>query len=115
MARKARIHVPGIIQHIMARGIEGKEIFADSEDRETFLQILAESLSIAGHKCYAWVLMSNHYHLLVRCSEEPLGTMMRRLNSKYARYYSSKYNRRGYLFQDAYYRRFGRLKSFYPA
>ena len=102
MARKARIHVPGIIQHIMARGIEGKEIFADSEDRETFLEILAASLSIAGHKCYAWVLMSNHYHLLLRSSEDPLGIMMRRLNSKYARYFSSKYNRRGYLFQDRY-------------
>jgi REP element-mobilizing transposase RayT len=86
----------------MARGIEGKDIFADKEDRENFLQILTESFSIAGHRCYAWVLMRNHYHFLVRCSEEPLGIMMRRLNSKYARYFSVKYNRRGYLFQDRY-------------
>ena len=67
----------------MARGIEGREIFAVDED-------------------YAWVLMSNHYHLLLRSSDEPIGTMMRRLNSRYARYFSKKYNRRGYLFQDRY-------------
>jgi len=66
MARKARIHVPGIIQHIMARGIEGKDIFADDEYRTTFLHVLAESLSIAGHTCYAWVLLRNRYHLLTR-------------------------------------------------
>ena len=102
MARKARIHVPGVIQHIMSRGIEGKDIFADDEDRTTFLHILSESLSIAGHRCYAWVLLPNHYHLLLRSSEEPLGIMMCRLNSTYARYFSIKYNRRGYLFQDRY-------------
>lgn len=102
MARKARIHVAGIIQHIMARGIEGREIFAVDEDCTTFLHLLEESLFIAGHRCYAWVLMSNHYHLLLRSSDEPIGTMMRRLNSRYARYFSKKYNRRGYLFQDRY-------------
>ena len=78
----------------MARGIEGMSIFADDEDHTAFLQILTESLSIAGHKCYAWVMLNNHYHLLLRCNDEPIGIMMRRLNSKYARYFSRKYNRR---------------------
>ena len=59
MARKARIHVHGVIQQIMSRGIEGKNIIADDEDRTTFFHILAELLSVAGHKCYAWVLLPN--------------------------------------------------------
>jgi len=102
MARKARIHGAGIVQHIMARCIEGVDLFADNEDRTTFLHLLEESLSISGHRCYAWAIMNNHYHLLLRSSEEPIGIMMRRLNSKYARYFSKKYNRRGYLFQGRY-------------
>jgi putative transposase len=102
MARKARIHVPGIIQHIMAKGIEGRNLFVDDEDRQTFFSLLGDSIVTSCHRCYAWVLMNNHYHLLIRTSEEPPGIMMRRLNSKYARYFSKKYNRRGYLFQDRY-------------
>jgi putative transposase len=100
MPRKARIFAPGIMLHIMARGIEGRDIFIDDEDRQTFCSILAKELSFAGYRCYAWVLMPNHYHFLLRTSEKPVSTIMRTLNSTYARYYSKKYNRRGYLFQD---------------
>jgi putative transposase len=100
MPRKARIFAPGLMLHIMAHGIEGRDIFIDEEDHRTFCGILAKEMSYAGYRCYAWVLMPNHYHFLLRTSEKPVSTMMRTLNSSYARYYSKKYKRRGYLFQD---------------
>jgi putative transposase len=86
----------------MSRGIEGRDIFNDDDDRGTFLMVFGAELKRAGHRCYAWALMKNHYHLLLRTSDQPLGVMMRRLNSTFARYYGKKYNRRGYLFQDRY-------------
>jgi len=102
MARKARLIVPGAVHHIMARGIEGRKIFCDDEDRAMFLSLLADGIKRYRYTCYAWVLMDNHYHLLVRVNEEPLSALMRRLNSRYARWYRKKYNGRGYLFQDRY-------------
>jgi len=102
MPRKARITSPGILQHIMSRGIDGRDLFVEEGDRCFFLELLSRALSVSGYKCYAWVLMPNHYHLLVRTSDYPLGEMMRPLNSTYARYYARTHSRRGYLFQDRY-------------
>lgn len=102
MPRKARLLVPGAIHHIMARGIEGRDIFIDDGDRNFFLSLLSKYLERSGHACYAWVLMDTHYHLLLRTTEEPLGIFMRRLNCSYAMYYRNKYKRKGYVFQDRY-------------
>lgn len=100
MPTKKRISVPGAIAHIMARGIEGKDIFKDVEDRRYLLNQLAVSIDKTGYLCYGWAMMSNHYHLIVRCSERPLEELMRAMNSRYAKYFNAKYQRRGYLFQD---------------
>jgi REP element-mobilizing transposase RayT len=100
MPTKKRITVPGAIAHIMARGIDGRDIFCDDADRSYFLGLLASVVSKTGYHCYGWVLMNNHYHLIVRTSEQPLNSLMRVLNSLYAKYYNTKYARRGYLFQD---------------
>jgi putative transposase len=86
----------------MARGIDGRDLFKDEEDRGQFIKLLKEGLAHGRHRLYAWALLSNHYHLLIRVSDSPFSEMMRRLNSRYARYYSKKYRRRGYLFQDRY-------------
>jgi putative transposase len=100
MPRKARINAAGQCFHVMSRGIEGRDIFADDDDRNSFLRYLAEGLKRTGFQCYAWALMPNHYHLLVRTSEQVLAALMRRLNSKYAQYFGKKHRRCGYLFQD---------------
>lgn len=102
MPRKARIIVPGAFHHIMARGIDGRSLFLDDEDHLRFIDLLHERLKLDGHRLYAWALLTNHYHLLIRVSDHPFSEMMRRINSRYARYYSKKYQRRGYLFQDRY-------------
>jgi putative transposase len=102
MPRKARIVITGAFHHIMARGIDGRTIFCENSDYEYFLMLLRQELGHDEHRLYAWVLMPNHYHFLLRVSSIPLSEMMRKLNSTYARYYNKKYNRRGYLFQDRY-------------
>jgi putative transposase len=100
MPRMARIESPGSLFHIMAHSIEGKNLFLDDQDRNEFLSRFAKGLTNCGFQCYAWTLMDNHYHLLIRSSELPLSKLMRSLNGGYAKYYNKKHKRRGYLFQD---------------
>jgi putative transposase len=100
MPRTPRLHVPGALHHVMSHGIDGWDIFRDDADRTVFLRIFAARLKHAGFRCYAWALMNNHYHLLVRINERPLSALMRFLNADYARYFNRRYKRRGYLFQD---------------
>jgi putative transposase len=102
MPRKARLTVTGAIHHIMSRGNEGMQIFIDDEDRRFFLSILENLLCRHGYLLYAWCLMDNHYHLLIRINENPLGSFMRLLNGRYAHYFRRKSETRGYLFQDRY-------------
>lgn len=102
MPRKRRIVVPGELHHVMARGIDGRDIFPADEDRKQFLAIFGSALQRMKCRCYAWVLMSNHYHVLLRPFDTELGILMRRINTAYAQYYNRKYHRRGYVFQDRY-------------
>ena len=102
MPRKRRIVLPGEIHHIMARGIDGRKLFSNDEDYEYFLSLLKRILITGNCRCYAWVLMSNHYHLLLRPFDNTLTQIMRSINGSYARFYNKKYSRHGYLFQDRY-------------
>jgi REP element-mobilizing transposase RayT len=86
----------------MARGNEGKNIFGDDDDRLFFLNTLESLLQEASYLLYAWCLMDNHYHLLIRVNEFPLGIFMRRLNGRYGGYFRRKTKTRGYFFQDRY-------------
>lgn len=102
MPRKARITIAGVVHHIMSRGIDGRNIFIDENDRNRFLDLLSRGIHKSGYQCYAWVLMNTHYHLLIRTSGFALSSFMRWLNSTYSRYYNARHKRRGYLFQDRY-------------
>ena len=102
MPRKARLSPPASFFHVMSRGIEGRDIFPSDDDRQLFLSLLADGLKRTGYACYAWALMKNHYHLLLRSSELHLSQLMRPLNASYAQAFSRRHNRRGYLFQDRY-------------
>jgi REP element-mobilizing transposase RayT len=68
MPRKARIDAPGAIHHIMARGIECRSIFRHDEDRDDFADWLNRILIETQTPCHAWVIMPNHFHLLLRTS-----------------------------------------------
>ena len=102
MPRKARIDAPGAVHHIIIRGIEKRPIFKDDRDRERFLEKLGEVLRGIFTACYAWVLMRNHVHLLLRSGRMPIAMVMRRLLTSYAMNFNRRYRRHGPLFQNRY-------------
>ena len=102
MPRKARIDVPGAVQHIIIRGIERKDIFRDTTDKDTFIERFGKIVIQTSTPCYAWVLMDNHAHLLLRTGQVPIATLMRRLLTGYAQYFNRRHKRHGQLFQNRY-------------
>jgi REP element-mobilizing transposase RayT len=102
MPRKARIDAPGAVQHIIIRGIEKKKIFRSDADRHNFLKRFGSIISDSETTCYAWALMPNHIHLLLRTGLMPISTVMRRLLTGYAVSFNRKYRRHGHLFQNRY-------------
>jgi len=86
----------------MARGIEGREIFTDDQDRTSFLDRFAAVLDETQTQCYAWALIPNHFHLLLRTGTTPLSKVMRRLMTGYAVTFNKRHKRSGHLFQNRY-------------
>ena len=102
MPRQARLDAPGALQHVMARGIERRKIFLDDKDRTSFLERLALILEETQTQCYAWALIPNHFHILLRIGTTPLSTVMRRLMTGYAVTFNIRHRRSGHLFQNRY-------------
>jgi putative transposase len=102
MPRKSRIDAPGAIHHVIARGINKADIFSDDIDYNNFLSRLGTILNATKTICYAWSLMPNHFHLLLRTGNTAVSTIMRRLLTGYAVTYNRRYERFGHLFQNRY-------------
>jgi REP element-mobilizing transposase RayT len=102
MPRTARLDAPGVVHHIIIRGIERRMIFKDNRDREEFLERMATLLSATGTACYAWALLPNHAHFLLRPERVSLATVMRRLLTGYAVRFNRRHTRHGHLFQNRY-------------
>lgn len=102
MARGPRIDYPGLLHHVIVRGIERKNIFNDRADCKIFLVRLENVLENSGAKVYAWALMPNHFHILICIGKKPLKTIMRRLLTGYALSYNRRHKRVGYLYQGRY-------------
>jgi len=102
MPRLARLDIPGLLQHVIVRGIERRDIFNDDHDRQLFVARFAALLSETGVLCYAWALLSNHFHLLLMPTTTPLSLFMRRLLTGYAIYFNRRNKRSGHLFQNRY-------------
>jgi REP element-mobilizing transposase RayT len=102
MPRKARIDAPGALHHVIARGIEKRDIFWDNHDRNNFLERLATIIEESGTRCYAWALLPNHCHLLFKTGLSPIATVMRRLLTGYAVSFNRRHSRHGHLFQNRY-------------
>jgi REP element-mobilizing transposase RayT len=102
MPRKNRIDAPGALHHVIIRGIDRSLIFRDSQDYENFISRLAQLLNETSTFCYAWALMKNHAHLLLRSGPSPLTSFMRRLLTGYAQQFNRRHNRSGHLFQNRY-------------
>ena len=102
MARPLRIQYPGAVYHVTCRGNERRDIFRDDKDRVTFLRFLSQSLNIYSVQLYAYVLMSNHFHLLVETQVANLAEFMRHFNITYTGYFNRRHKRVGHLYQGRY-------------
>ena len=102
MPRLARLDAPGVLHHVMGRGIEKREIFSDTRDRNDFIErirLLAEEEAL---DVYAWTLMPNHFHLLVKTKNRPLASSMRIILTGYVVNFNRRHKRYGHLFQNRY-------------
>lgn len=102
MARKPRVEFAGATYHVMCRGDRQEEIFRDDKDRERFLDTLAEVAERNGWLVHAFVLMDNHYHLLLETPEPNLVDGMRWFQSTYTQRFNARHKLWGHLFQGRY-------------
>jgi len=102
MPRQPRLDAPGALHHVMGRGIDGTRIFSNRKDREDFLERLADLCRADALSVYAWALMSNHFHLLLRTGNQLLSNSMRKLLTGYVVNYNRRHKRYGHLFQNRY-------------
>ena len=100
MPRGPRVKSISGIYHVMLRGANRQEIFHDDIDCMRFLEIIEKYKKVSGMKVYAWCLMNNHVHLLLKEGIEDLSITMKRIGVSYVTYYNLKYNTSGHLFQD---------------
>jgi putative transposase len=99
MARPLRIEFAGAVYHVTSRGNERRPIFRTNHDRVAFLRFLGETVERFGWSITAWVLMSNHFHLVIRTAEPNLSRGMHWLNGRYAGWFNRTHHRSGHLFQ----------------
>ncbi|MFH2043838.1 MAG: transposase, partial [Pseudomonadota bacterium] len=92
----------GALHHIIVRGIERRKIFYDDFDRDAFVNRLARILIETNTDCFAWALIPNHAHLLLRTGFTPIATVMRRLLTGYAVQFNRRHKRHGHVFQNRY-------------
>jgi len=100
--RQARLDTPGTLHHVILRGIEKRRIVDDDKDRKNFVSRLGDLAEETETKIYAWSLMTNHAHLLLRSGSLGLPKYMRRLLTGYAVTYNLRHLRHGHLFQNRY-------------
>ena len=100
MPRRARQISETGIYHIVLRGVNRQTIFEDEEDNERYLSLLKRYKEICGYKLYAYCLMSNHIHLLLKAENESISVIVQRIASSYVHWYNLKYCRVGHLYQS---------------
>lgn len=99
MARPLRISYPGAVYHVTARGNDRQAIVRDDDDRQRFVRTLAEMVENYQVLCHAWVLMENHYHLMLETPQANLSRAIRHLNGVYTQAFNRRHQRVGHLFQ----------------
>ena len=100
MPRKARLDAPGTLHHVIVRGIEKRKIVKDDRDRQEFVYRMGTIATDTETLIYAWALMTNHAHILLRSGPAGLPKFMRRLLSGYAIFYNRRHQRHGQWMVD---------------
>ncbi|HKY06992.1 MAG TPA: transposase, partial [Candidatus Binatia bacterium] len=99
MARKPRVHFPGALYHVISRGNQRQAIYKDDSDHRRFQSLLGEAVKRHSITLYAYVLMPNHFHLLLEVSRTPLSKVMQSLLYRYTRHYNQRYARSAIYFR----------------
>ena len=102
MPRGARLDTPGALHHVIARGIERRNIVDDDLDRENFITRFGQVADETCTAIYAWALMGNHAHVLMRSGPGGVALFMRRILTGHAISYNRRHRRHGHLFQNRY-------------
>jgi REP element-mobilizing transposase RayT len=102
MPRQARLDAPGALHHVIIKGIRGRKIVNNDQDRGNFVSRLGDVATETGTSIYAWALMDDHAHILMRSGSSGLSRFVKRLLTGYAIYYNRRHRRHGRLFQDRY-------------
>ncbi|MHB9155911.1 MAG: transposase [Endomicrobiales bacterium] len=102
MPRHTRIHAPGAAYHIIARGGSGRKIYLNDNDRRQFLSLIKSTRLKYPFTLYSYVLMSDHFHLLVEVGEKTTSRIMQSLLTSYSRYFNHAHKRHGHLFRGRY-------------
>ena len=102
MPRRGRKKSRTDVYHVMLRGINQQTIYEDDEDNEKMLQTLMKVKTVSKCKIFAYCLMQNHCHIVLKVEDEGLDQIFKRLGSRYVYWYNIKYSRIGHLFQDRY-------------
>lgn len=102
MPRQARLDAPGTLHHVIIRGIDKSNIVDGRKDREDFVSRMGDIASDTKTVIYAWSLMTNHAHILLRSGSQGLPKFMRRLLTGYAISYNKRHCRHGHLFENRY-------------
>ncbi|PKL48769.1 MAG: transposase [Nitrospira bacterium HGW-Nitrospira-1] len=102
MPRYPRQYSKTGIYHIMLRGNERKDIFIDKEDKGKFIKIVIKKKADEAFKLYAYCIMNNHLHLVIKEQKEPISRIVKKIATSYAYYFNKKHKRVGHLFQDRY-------------
>jgi REP element-mobilizing transposase RayT len=100
MPRGPRFDAPGIVQHVIQRGVERRTTFLDDADRHEYLRRAGEILPDEGVRCLAWVLMPNHVHLVLQTGRRPVARAMHRIGTGYSMYFNRRHGRVGHLVQN---------------
>ncbi|HOR85418.1 MAG TPA: transposase [Bacillota bacterium] len=102
MGRPWREEYKGGIYHVIARGNNKEYIFKENIDKGYFMKLLKETMPGMNYRIYGYVLMDNHYHILIQTIEKKLQEIMHQINNKYSKYFNAKYKRVGHVFQSRY-------------
>jgi putative transposase len=100
--RRHRIEYDGAVYHVIQRSSNREMIFGKAKDKEYFIDLLAGYKKILGFRLFGYVLMDNHFHLLLQTGAITLNKIMQRINFHYSKFYNQKCNRHGHVFGGRY-------------
>lgn len=102
MAKKGRIHIPGAVYHVILRGNDHREIFADDKDRYRLFSILDLAVQRFRFRIHAFCIMTTHFHLELQVADIPLSKIVQSIALRYVQWFNWRHHKSGHLFQERY-------------